>query len=434
MKGWSKRVTLMAANMLLVAGAAGCSNSASANGSQGVVQLTYWNMWSGHWEDVVKSLVNQFNKTHPHIHVNVLSIPTDGETKLLTAIVAGDPPDVFTEWSPYIGQFADKDALMPLNQFMTGKYKGVLSWLYPVAANWGTYKGKLYGLPWTMNSLMLYYNKDLMKQAGLNPNDPPKTIQQLDADQAKMWKMSKKGAVQQIGFYPNNYEQWMPTWNVNVFQNGQYQMENNPQALNLMQWISSYSKYPYDQVSGYLQTFTTNSVDPFSMGKEGFYINGMWEIPTIQQYNPKMNYGVVPLPAPPGGNSDVTWINGNYNEIPKGAKHPQQAWEFITWLSGYDNEAWAAKSDPQGGWIPPSPKVTAEPAYQKWLNQNPLRKPFVNLMLNPKDGITPVTPVTQLFSQNLSDAVNYVLQGQKSAKAALASVQQTSNQALKTQG
>ncbi len=402
-----------------------------------VVHLTYWNMWSGIWTQVVQKMVDEFNKTHPTIQVTMTSVPSaNGEQKLLTAIAAGDAPDVFTEWNPYIAAFAQQHALMNLSTFMTGKYAGLKHWFYPVAAKWGEYKGSMYAMPWTMNSFLLYYNKTFMKQAGLNPNNPPRTLAQLWADQAKEWKITKDGVVQQIGYYPaGNFEQLMPMFGATPgdFFNGKKYTMTSPKAMSIMNFFAKFKKYPYTQVNAFEKGLTGaagGSEDPFELGKAGFIVNGMWEMPTIQQFNPKLQYGVVPIPVNPGGYYNTTWVNGNYNEIPTGSKHPQQAFEFIAWLSGYQNAAWAARAYPTGGWIPNSAVITKQPAYQKFLKQAPLRKKFVDVMLSVHDAITPVTPVDMFYEQKLANAQDYVLEGKKTPYQALLHLQQVANQQL----
>ncbi|WP_169794074.1 ABC transporter substrate-binding protein [Alicyclobacillus acidiphilus] len=414
------------------------SSNVKAASSGGVVQLEYWNMWSGQWEKVVQDMVNEFNATHPNIHVNMLAVPSaSGDQKLLTAIAAGDPPDVFTEWNASIGAFAAKGAVMNLDKFMTGKYAGLKKWFYPAVTKFGTYNGSLYAMPWTENTYALYYNKTIMKQSGLNPNKPPKTLDQLWADQDKEWKIGNGGVVTQVGFYPgSNFEQLMPAFGLSetdLFTNGKYNLLNS-KALADMSWIAKFKKYPYSQVSAFengLNAAAGGSTDAFDIGKQGFTISGMWEMGQIQQDDPSLSYGVIPIPAAPGGNANATWINGNYNMIPKGAKHPQQAFEFISWLAGYQNAAWAAKAYPTGGWVPNSPEITKQPAYQKWLSEDPLRKQFVNVLNNPKDTTDPVTPAAMLYQTDLTNAEDYALQGKMSPKQALTYLQNQANQEMK---
>lgn len=439
---WAKRFGLTAVTVTMMAGlassafAAGTATHSVEKRQSGVVHLVYWNMWSGIWTGVVQKMVNAFNATHPDIQVKMLSVPSsDGEQKLLTAIAAGDAPDVFTEWNPYIAAFAQEHALLNLNQFMVGKYAGLKHWFYPVATKWGSYQGAMYGMPWTMNTFLLYYNKTIMKESGLNPNNPPHTMAQLWADQAKEWRFGKGGVVTQMGFYPGSWDDFMSQFGVTAasLYNGTKYTLTGPRAVALTDYIAKYKKYPYAQVNAFekgLSGAAGGSEDPFELGKAGFYVNGMWEIPTIQQFNPHLQYGVVPIPVAPGGFADTTYVNGNYNEIPAGTKYPQQAFEFIAWLSGYDNASWAAKAYPTGGWIPNSPQITKQPAYQAFLKTDSRQRPFVNVMLNPNDEITPVTPVDMYYEQKEGNMLDYVLQGKKSPMEALQHWEQDVNQQL----
>ena len=102
--------------------------------------------------------------------------------------------------------------------------------------------------------------------------------------------------------------------------------------------------------------------DAFVAGKEGFTMDGPWEgAQNIPVTNPAMvgNFGVVPFPNTVGGPS--TFGQGNYNIIPKGAAHPQQAFEFIAWLAGYNNESFMSSLYPKGGWMPASPPARPRP-------------------------------------------------------------------------
>ena len=87
-------------------GPAASSSGASASGSSGgVVNITWQTMWSGNTLTLLSQMVNEFNSTHPNIHVTESNIPSStGDAKLLSEIAAGDPPDVFTEWNPVLGE------------------------------------------------------------------------------------------------------------------------------------------------------------------------------------------------------------------------------------------------------------------------------------------------------------------------------------------
>ena len=89
--------TLIASSAALVLAACGgpAASSASSSSSSGVVDITWQTMWSGNTLTLLSQMVNEFNSTHPDIHVTESNIPSaTGDAKLLSEIAAGDPPDV----------------------------------------------------------------------------------------------------------------------------------------------------------------------------------------------------------------------------------------------------------------------------------------------------------------------------------------------------
>jgi multiple sugar transport system substrate-binding protein len=433
----SRTARIIATCALAVSGLAACSAvgtaspSASSSG-KGVTQVTYWNMWSGSYATLIQKLVNQFNAAHPTIHVNMLTVPsTTGETKLLSAIAAGDPPDVFTEWNPQIGTYASSGAIQSLNKYETGQYKGLASWLYPVAAQWGTYNGQLYGLPMSMGDKELYYNKTILKSIGVTT--PPSTLAQLMSDQAKAWKLSG-GRVQQIGFYApgDSWDAFTCSFNANSYVNGKYQLSSSPGAQAEMAYMAQFKKYSYSAVTGFSDAFGSvngGSENAFDMGKQAFDLNGPWiGADDIPQDNPGMQFGVAPMPtASGGGSSGCSDVWGNYNVIPKGAQHPAAAWTFMTWMAGYDNTAWAAKTMVLGAWLPASPQIAAQPAFKSWEAANPYMKVFSDGMANPASDIAPVTSHEVAYENALTTAVQEVETGQMSPSQALTYIDSQGN-------
>jgi multiple sugar transport system substrate-binding protein len=429
----SRLATAVAAAALVSATGVGSAATASAS----TVDITWWTMWSGQTLQLLNQMITQFEKTHPGIHVTETNIPSAATTstaKLLSTIAAGDPPDIFTEWWPEIGSFAADGDLKPMNQFLTGQYAGFEKWEWPIAVQGGTYDGTLYAVPMSMNSWALYYNKSIMKAAGIT--SPPKTLAQLDADSAKEWVI-KNGKLVQTGLWPdfngNGFEFYSPFFGAtNCFNSaGKYDYENCKGAQTEMNWIASFSKYPYAQVQA-LQTaegeVAGGQTDVFVAGKAGFVLSGPWEgAQNIPVANPKMegNFGVIPFPGTVPVPS--TLGQGNFNIIPKGAAHPAQAFEFIAWLAGYHNEAFTASIDPKGGWVPAGPSVTKAPAYQAWLKANPWLHGFLPEMSSPYSQAPRLTPTqSQLFTA-MDTATGNVLQKIWTPEQALKYIDQQGN-------
>lgn len=385
-----------AALSVVMAAPAGALTIAKASTS--VENVVWWNMWSGSNLTITDKMVTEFNASHPNIHVTQLNVPSnDGDAKLLSAIAGGDPPDVFTEWNPTMGSLAATGAIQPLTPYEAGTYAGIEKWMYPQVAAGGVYNGALYAIPMSMNTWALYYNKSMLKAAGVST--PPKTLAQLDADQAKEWKMDGSRAVQ-IGFYPigQSWVIYSSYFNVHDYTNGKYNLASDPGAKAEMKWMASYSKYSYSAVNALDSAYGTvagGNADPFIMGREGFEVNGVWEAATnIPAANPPManNFGVVPFPSVPGGaTGPSTWLNGNYNVIPKGAKDPKGALTFMAWLAGFHNPS-ITQFYPLGGWMPPSPTLISAAPFQKWEKQVPYVKLFANLLTGKDTVVSTLTP------------------------------------------
>ena len=386
----SRRAQVLAAGCaLLILVTPGSAGASSLRPAASTVNLTWETMWSGPTLLLLKQMTTAFNASHPGIVVTETNIPSaTGDAKLSSQIAAGDPPSIFTEWNPVIGEYAAAGSIISMNPFLKGAYKNFKSWEYPLAAATGTYKGQLVGIPMSLNSWALYYNKSILKAAGIT--SPPTTLAQLTADQAKEWVI-KGGKLQQIGMYPgaNGFEYFATFFGaLNCFNSaGQYDYANTktcPGATKVMDWLTNFKPYPYAQVNSMNATYGAvagGDDDPFVAGKEGFNMDGPWEgAQNVPDANPAMegNFGVVPFPGTVAGPSTIG--QGNFNIIPKGASDPAAAFEFITWLAGFNNVKFTANMDPQGGWVPASPQIAAAPAYQNYVKKFPWMSTYLEQM------------------------------------------------------
>jgi multiple sugar transport system substrate-binding protein len=317
--------------------------------------------------------------------------------------------------------------------YLTGTYAGLEKWLYPIALQGGEYNGTLYALPMSMNSWALYYNKSMLKAAGISA--PPTTLAQLYADQAKEWKISGN-KLEQIGFYPNynlGFQYFGSFFGaVNCFDSaGKYNFENCPGAKTEANFFAQYNQYPYSSVAAMETAYGAvagGDDDAFVAGKEGFNMDGPWEgAQNIPVTNPAMvnNFGVVPFPNTVGGPS--TFGQGNYNIIAKGSAHPQQAFEFIAWLAGYQNETFNSQIDPKGGWMPASPSVVSQPAYQTWLKANPWLNVFVQQMSSPLSVTPKLTKSESQFQAAEATATEAIAERSKTPQQALTYIDQQAN-------
>ncbi|MFD1674172.1 ABC transporter substrate-binding protein [Alicyclobacillus fodiniaquatilis] len=321
--------------IILLASVTGCGTNSN---SGKVTTVNFWYGQGGIGGETYQKLVQEFNATHKNIHVNATFVASSGSIvpqKLITAIAGGKAPDCTELDSFLVPQFAQKGAILDLSQYV--KQQGLKqSDFIPAIWQANSFQGDLYAYPHDTDVRFLYWNKDLFKAAGLNPNQPPKTIAQLDADAAKLTIHNAKGQITQAGFIPWGDQGSFVTWawafgaSFNQQSDGEINF-SSPQSIQSLKWQQSYAKkYGTAKLNAFTSQLQNTGLSPFDAGKEAMTLDGVWNIATLQQDAPHLHYGIEAVPTVDG--KGTTWSGGISEVIPKGAKHPQAAAEFLNWL------------------------------------------------------------------------------------------------------
>lgn len=406
--GWmgKKRITaLLGIALAIVLVLAGCSGKAgtsdiddngepddAAPGDQ--VTIDFWFPWGGDYQKEFKQyVVDEFEKKHPNIKVKMTFVESSGQTqssdKLLTAIAGGNPPDVALFDRFLIGSWAAKGSLTDLTEFVENGgvspddyYKSV--WDETV------YENKVYALPWGTDNRAMYYNKTLMKKAGLDPNNPPKTMAELDEMAEAIFVEGKNGKYDEIGFIPWMNQGFLYTqawnWGGAWEQDGEL-TPNHPQNVKALDWMAGYAeKYNIENLTSFSTAIGQTGMNAFWTGKVGFVFDGNWVLNDLSKYKPEFEWGVAPMPAADGYPS-ITWAGGWSYVIPKGAKHTNEAWEFVKFVAHKEGTLLWSKRPTAGNDITVLPSVNDELK----LADNPNLKIFLDMM--PNAFTRPVTPV-----------------------------------------
>jgi multiple sugar transport system substrate-binding protein len=234
----------------------------------------------------------------------------------------------------------------------------------------------------------MYYNKTLMRQAGLDPDKPPRTIAELSAMAEKMFKSSGKGAYEQVGLIPWQGQGFLYThgWNFG----GEWERDgqltpNDPAIVKALQWMQDYAKkYDARKLSAFTDVLRQSGRNAFVSGKIGFIYEGNWLLNDLEETN--FEWGVAPMPTL-DGRSDVTWSGGWSFAMPKGAEHPEQAWRFIRFIAGKEGTLlWTGRPGSNYD-LTCIPEVNA----QLGLDRQPNLNVFAKLLAHAR--VRPVTPV-----------------------------------------
>ena len=321
---------------LTACSSSGSNSSSSSPSTFGVNATGTVHFWARQATDgPAIALVKEFNKTHKHLKVVLhLTPPNDDTSQLATAIRAGSPPDVVGLNDIDVPTFSHEGALMDLTKYINAlPYKKSLS---PGHLALATIGSKYYGLPYLADLSVLWYNKKLFSEAGLNPNDPPTNYAQIMTDATKIsalghgiYGFSFAGDCQGcLGFtmLPSLWADGVhmikgPLGNqtVNV-------TSDAPLKTMLADYRTLWSKKMVP-VNDQTQNGLTWGAD-FEAGKVGI-LPGDYGFAT-KMTNPS-EFADAPLPGVTGDNYS-TFDGGDDFVIPAGAANPSGAWEFIKWV------------------------------------------------------------------------------------------------------
>ncbi|MFC4807735.1 ABC transporter substrate-binding protein [Paenibacillus sp. GCM10023250] len=405
-----------AANGNAAGGNAAGENAPADTGSSSDKEVTvnFWVNWGGDFKkDYQKYVIDEFEKKYPNIKVKMTYV--EGTDKLLTSIAGGNPPDVAQLDRFIVGSWAAKGSLEDLTPLAERDSISKDDY-YPAVWAEANYDNKTYALPWGTDDRALYYNKTLLKQAGLDPEKPPTTMEELDMMADKIFKKGGNGKYDTVGFIPwmNQGSIYAYSWAMNgKFEDGGQLTPNDPQNVKALQWMADYAKkYNIATLSSFSNAMGQTGLNPFWTGKVGFIVDGNWILNDLAKTKPTFEWGVTPIPGPEG-TEPTTWSGGFSYIMPKGAKQKEAAWTLLKFIAGYDGTLLWAKRPNAGNDITAMPKVNAELK----MEENPNLKVFLDLM--PNAHFRPVSPVGQKLWDEMFRVQDLAINGKGEPQALL---------------
>ncbi|PPT92587.1 ABC transporter substrate-binding protein [Xanthomonas theicola] len=316
----------------LAAALGGC-----ARAPQGQV-VRFWAM--GREAEVVAELIPQFEKEHPGIHVDIQNIPwTAAHEKLLTAFAADGLPDVCQLGNTWIPEFAALDTLQPLQAYVDRST--VVDPKDYFAGIWDTsvIDGQLYGVPWYVDTRLLFYRKDMLREAGVD------ALPQTWAE----WERAMAAVKQHVG--PKRYAILMP---INEFEQQlslglqfndpllrDHNNYGNFRSPGFRKALAFYANmFQQGWAPKMSETQISNVWDEFFKGFYAFYISGPWNIREFRKLQPAAlegQWGTLPLPGPDGPGAGIA--GGTSLVIFRKSQRKDAAWKLIEFLSRPQTQA-----------------------------------------------------------------------------------------------
>jgi ABC-type glycerol-3-phosphate transport system substrate-binding protein len=307
---------------------------------------------------------------------------------------------------------------------------------FDFAWNEATYKDKIYALPFDTDTRALWYNKDIFKEAGLDPEKPPQTLAQLKDVAAKLTKKGSGGQITRFGYHPLYDQMWLYTWGFafkGEFQDPQtkkitFSHPNNVKAMEYMKaWVNEIGIQDVDAMIAACAGSACNGPnDWFWTGQFATVTSGDWKVAQQKQYKPDGHYGVVPFPGPDGPAPFASWAGGWSWAVPKGYKDVPNAFDFVSYICGPEG---LLKYNKDTYHIPTIKTAAADPYFRA----DPLHAVFMDLL--PVSHSRPPIPFgSKLWDMQVKAFRDEIPHGTKTVVDSLKNIDDTINKDLQEAG
>ncbi|SDP51603.1 carbohydrate ABC transporter substrate-binding protein, CUT1 family [Pedococcus dokdonensis] len=306
------------------AGSTGNETAKDVSAGKATGTLTVWAM--GAEGENLPKLVKEFEAANPGVKVNVTAIPWDSaHDKFTTAITAGTTPDAAMVGTTWMGEFAGLDALDPTPPSIDK------SAYFEGAQKTTEVDGTSYGIPWYVETRLVFYRTDLAKKAGITT--PPTDWDGLK-NMAKAMQ-TKAGAKYGMGFQAGGQGSWqsiMPfAWSNDADltkDDGKAYNFDNPQILEAVKYYQSYFT---EGISDKAAPNTPTTEPDFKSGRVPMFISGPWMMSAVEKVGVKKDqYDVMPIPAK---TKSASFVGGSDFVVFKKSKNRDSAWKLVKWLS-----------------------------------------------------------------------------------------------------
>ncbi|MEX1661678.1 ABC transporter substrate-binding protein [Thioclava sp. 15-R06ZXC-3] len=384
--------------------------------------------------NTIETLTQDYMKDHPDVKIDPIYAGSyqDTITKVITASRGGNAPQIAVALSTDMFTLLDDDLILPFDNYVkTDADKAWLEGFYPAFMENSQVDGKTWGIPFQRSTPVLYWNKEAFKEAGLDPNTPPASWDEMVAMGKKLTKTDANGNVTQWGVRipSSGFPYWL--FQGLVIENGGKLANaegtetyfDSPEVVSALQYLVDLSTKDKVMEPGILDWGTTPK--DFFERRSAMVWTTTGNLTNMHD-NAPFDFGVAMLPqnkqrgAPTGG--------GNFYLL-KGSSDAQlaAAVDFIKWITAPAQSAVWTKAT---GYVAPRPATWETSAMQDYAKGFPQVLVARDQLQYAKAELS--THENQRVTQILNDALEAAITGQKTPQEALTQAQAKADQVLAT--
>ncbi|MCU0678826.1 MAG: extracellular solute-binding protein [Planctomycetes bacterium] len=376
-----KKILIISVLFPLILTAAGCGTAGPSKSEakhMEPVTLNYWRVFDG--SDDFADIIAKYNQIHPFVTINYRKLRYDEyEEKLLEAFATDRGPDILSIHNTWIRKYQAKGFLEPMpdkitmaypvlegkikkevnpnvktvnsinltklkNDFIDVVYDDVV--IKQINEKTKKTEERVYGLPLSIDTLALFYNRDLFNNAGIT-SPPAYWNREFQQTVKKLTKQDNRGQIVQSGVAlggSDNIERSSDILSVLMMQNGTVMMSDNgivgfhvrPEAfkeknynpgLDALRFYTDFAN-PAKEVYAWNKTLE-NSLNLFTQGKLAMMFGYSYMLPQIKAEAPKLNFSIAPLPQIEGNPQSINFANYWVEAVAKKSANAAIAWDFV---------------------------------------------------------------------------------------------------------
>jgi len=388
----------------------------------GSASLEFWGVFDE--KEYYQGAIESFNAKYPGVKITYKGFTYEEyETQLVNAFAAGRGPDIWLLHNTWLPRHKDKilplpeeiqkDKEMPMtpedfkDQFVDVTEKDLLS------------DGQIYALPIYVDTLALFYNRDLFNTNGIT--QPPKTWEEVNSITEKITKIDQDNNINQSSIAmgtAENINRSTDIVSLLMLQSGVPLASDDQSGVNFSAFVDGKNvgqaalEYYTDFANPRKRIFTWNdqmpySVDAFREGNTAMMLNYSHQIKILREQSPRLNFDIASMPQVSGSRESINYANYWAPTVSKNSKNPTEAWKFLVHLSSKDGAI----------------------SYINSSNRPPARNDLIDLVRNDPDlGVFSVQALSakswyqidnKIIEKILAQMINDVNFGRRSIKDAL---------------
>ena len=382
---------------------------------------------------IIDTFAADFEKENPGVKLKPIYTGTYQDTiaKALTSVKSGEPPVTSILLSTDMFTLIDEDAIVPFDDLAkTQEDRGWLNSFYPAFMENSRTGGKTWGIPFQRSTIVLYWNKEMFKEAGLDPNRAPQTWNEMLDYAQKLTKRDASGKVSQWGLQipSSGFPYWL--FQAIAIQAGQQLMNeagtevfyDRPGTIDALQFWADLSRKHRVHPEGIVEWGTTPK--DFFERKMAMMWTTTGNLTNVKN-NAKFDFGVAMLPA--GKQRGSPTGGGNFYIFKKSTPAQREAaFRFVKWIT---QPARAAQWSIDTGYVAVSPAAYDTPVMKKYVAEFPAAAVARDQLPYAKAELS--THENQRVTKALNDGLQATLTGTKPADAAMKDAQREADRILR---